>query len=142
MSEYDCLKLDNQLCFPLYAVSRKITGKYAPFFKEIGITYTQYIVFMVLWENDESTVGDICKRLYLDSGTLTPLLKKMEEKGWLTRTRSKEDERSVIVKLTKEGWQLRDACKDIPAKLGGCIHLNSKDAQDLYRILYELLEGE
>ena len=140
--EYDSLKLESQLCFPLYAAARKVTGKYTPYFKEIGITYTQYIVFMVLWASEEErvTVGEICEKLYLDSGTITPLLKKMEDKGWIKRERSKDDERSVLVSLTKEGWKLRDKCKDIPAQLGSCIKMKAEDAQNLYRILYQLLE--
>ena len=140
--EYDNLKLESQLCFPLYAAARKVTGKYTPYFKEIGITYTQYIVLMVLWASEEErvTVGEICEKLYLDSGTITPLLKKMEDKGWIKRERSKDDERIVLVSLTKEGWKLRDKCKDIPAKLGSCIKMKREDAENLYRILYQLLE--
>ena len=140
--EYDNLKLESQLCFPLYAAARKVTGKYTPYFKEIGITYTQYIVFMVLWASEEErvTVGEICEKLYLDSGTITPLLKKMEDKGWIKRERSKDDERIVLISLTKEGWKLRDKCKDIPAQLGSCIKMKREDAENLYRILYQLLE--
>ena len=137
--EYSCLKLENQLCFPLYAVARKITGQYTPFLKPLGITYTQYIVFMVLWEKDKVSVGDLCTKLYLDSGTLTPLLKKMEDKGWIIRSRSKQDERVVHIQLTEEGMNLRDACKTIPAKVGACVPLNPEDAQKLYSILYQIL---
>lgn len=142
MSEkYDCLRLDHQICFPLYAVARKVTARYTPLFKELGITYTQYIVFMALWEQDDQTVSEICTKLYLDSGTLTPLLKKMEEKGWLKRARSKEDERIVRITLTEQGWAMREKCLNIPSSVGSCIHLNEKDAADLYRILHLLLEG-
>lgn len=142
MSEkYDCLRLDHQICFPLYAAARKVTARYTPLFKELGITYTQYIVFMALWEQDDQTVSEICTKLYLDSGTLTPLLKKMEEKGWLKRTRSKEDERIVRITLTEQGWAMREKCLNIPSSVGSCIHLNEKDAADLYRILHLLLEG-
>ena len=137
--EYSCLKLENQLCFPLYAAARKITGQYTPFLKPLGITYTPYIVFMVLWEKDKVSVGDLCTKLYLDSGTLTPLLKKMEDKGWIIRSRSKEDERVVHIQLTEEGMNLRDACKTIPAKVGACVPLNPEDAQKLYSILYQIL---
>lgn len=137
--EYSCLKLENQLCFPLYAVARKITGQYTPFLKPLGITYTQYIVLMVLWEKDKVSVGDLCTKLYLDSGTLTPLLKKMEDKGWIIRSRSKQDERVVHIQLTEEGMNLRDACKTIPAKVGACVPLNPEDAQKLYSILYQIL---
>lgn len=142
MSEkYDCLRLDHQICFPLYAAARKVTARYTPLFKELGITYTQYIVFMALWEQDDQTVSEICTKLYLDSGTLTPLLKKMEEKGWLKRARSKEDERIVRITLTEQGWAMREKCLNIPSSVGSCIHLNEKDAADLYRILHLLLEG-
>lgn len=142
MSEenYDALKLENQLCFPLYAAARKVTSRYTPYFKPLGITYTQYIAFMCLWEKDEVPVSELCDRLYLDSGTLTPLLKKMEKKGWITRTRSKEDERVVIVKLTKEGWKMRDKCKDIPAEVGSCVNLSGKEAKNLYETLYKLID--
>lgn len=142
MSEkYDCLRLDHQICFPLYAAARKVTARYTPLFKELGITYTQYIVFMALWEQDDQTVSEICTKLYLDSGTLTPLLKKMEEKGWLKRARSKEDERIVRITLTEQGWAMREKCLNVPSTVGSYIHLNEKDAADLYRILHLLLEG-
>lgn len=139
MSEYDALKLDNQLCFPLYAAARKVTSKYTPYFKPLGITYTQYIVFLCLWEKDNVTVGDLCERLYLDSGTLTPLLKKMEKNGWLTRKRSSEDERVVVISLTDAGWALRDKCKDIPAQIGQCVKLEPDEARILYQTLYKLI---
>lgn len=142
MSEkYNCLRLDHQICFPLYAAARKVTGRYTPYFRELGITYTQYIVFMALWQEDNQTVSEICSKLYLDSGTLTPLLKKMEQSGWLTRARSKEDERIVRISLTDKGWELREKCLKIPAMVGSCIHLSEQDAADLYRILHLLLEG-
>ena len=141
MSEkYDCLRLDHQLCFPLYAAARMVTGRYTPYFRELGITYTQYIVFMALWQEDNQTVSEICSKLYLDSGTLTPLLKKMEEKGWLSRTRSKEDERVVRITLTEKGWALREDCLKIPFAVGSCIHLSEEDAANLHRILHLLLE--
>jgi DNA-binding MarR family transcriptional regulator len=141
MSEkYDCLRLDHQLCFPLYAAARKVTGRYTPYFRELGITYTQYIVFMALWQEDNQTVSEICSKLYLDSGTLTPLLKKMEEKGWLSRTRSKEDERVVRIALTEKGWALREDCLKIPFAVSSCIHLSEEDAANLHRILHLLLE--
>ena len=138
--EFDCLRLDQQLCFPLYAAARKVTGQYTPYFKELGLTYTQYIVFMVLWEKDEVTVGDICRRLYLDSGTLTPLLKKMEEKGWLQRTRSREDERIVIVTLTEEGAALKKRAAIVPQQMASCIRIEPGDAFQLYTLLHRLLD--
>ena len=140
--EYECMRLDQQLCFPLYAAARKVTGYYTPYLKKTGLTYTQYIVLLVLWEKDSVPVSQIGERLYLDSGTLTPLLKKMEEKGWVKRTRSKEDERVVMISLTKEGKDLQKRCKDIPDSVGKCIRLNKEDAENLYRILYQILKEE
>ena len=137
---YDQLKLDNQLCFPLYACARQITGAYTPYLKKLGITYTQYIVFMVLWEQDGIPVGTLGKRLHLDNGTLTPLLKKMESAGYVTRTRSREDERVVIVSLTDKGWAMRDQAADIPTQVGSCIQLDPDEAQTLYSLLYRIME--
>lgn len=142
MSEenYDSLKLENQLCFPLYAAARKVISRYTPYFKPLGMTYTQYIALMCLWEKDDVPVSELCDRLYLDSGTLTPLLKKMEKKGWITRTRSKEDERVVMIHLTDEGRAMREKCKDIPAEVGSCISLPAGKTKELYQILYELID--
>ena len=133
------LHLDSQLCFPLYAVSRKIVSLYTPFLKPLGITYTQYLVLLALWENDSTTVGELCHRLYLDNGTITPLLKKMEETGLVLRSRSKDDERVVIVSLTEAGWQLRSRVKDIPFQIGSCVPLAQNEAESLYRLLHMLL---
>ena len=91
--EFPQLLLDGQLCFPLYAASRKVVNHYTPYLKPLGITYTQYLVLLALWESKNATVGDLCRRLYLDNGTITPMLKKMEEEGFITRSRSKQDER-------------------------------------------------
>jgi DNA-binding MarR family transcriptional regulator len=140
MSTYEQLKLENQLCFPMYACARGIVKRYTPLFKPLGITYTQYLVFLVLWEEDGLKVGDLGGRLFLDSGTLTPLLKKLEEKGLLTRRRCEEDERVVRVFLTDEGRALRAKALTIPASVGSCVSLSEADARDLYRILYTLLK--
>lgn len=137
--KYDVLKLDNQLCFPLYALSKEIVRKYTPFLNEIDLTYTQYIVMMVMWEDREISVKDLGKRLYLDSGTLTPLLKTLEKKGLVKRERSKEDERFLVVSITEEGMALREKAVDIPAKLGGCISMDEKDAMQLYTIVRKVL---
>ncbi|MBS4900143.1 MAG: MarR family transcriptional regulator [Clostridiales bacterium] len=134
------LKLDNQLCFPLYAAARKVVGAYTPFLKPLGLTYTQYIVFMVLWENDDLTVGEIGKKLMLDNGTLTPLLKKMEEAGHLTRKRSEKDERVVTVSLTGEGKEMKNKVKGVPVEMKQCIKLDPDEAKTLYKILYKLLD--
>lgn len=136
----EALLLKNQLCFPLYAAARKVTGAYTPFLKPFGITYTQYITFLVLWEKDGITVGEIGTRLHLDNGTLTPLLKKMEAQGFITRRRNAEDERKVTVYLTPEGLDMKEQLKDVPLKVGHCLPIGREDAKTLYRILYKILD--
>ena len=140
--KYPQLQLDNQLCFPLYAAARKVVNEYTPLLKPYGLTYTQYIVFLALWEKEDgkAKVGCLGKRLYLDCGTLTPLLKKMEESGWLTRCRCKVDERVVYVSLTEEGWAMREELKGIPEKVGKCMTMKQEDAVELYTLLHRLLE--
>ena len=135
------LKLENQLCFPMYACARGIVKRYTPLFKPLGITYTQYIVLLVLWEEESISVGDLCRRLYLDSGTLTPLLKRMEEAGLLTRSRSSQDERVVIIRLTERGAAMRERAAEIPVQMGQCMPLTSEEAQTLYGLLYKILDG-
>lgn len=138
---YEQLKLENQMCFPLYACARKITSLYTPVLMPLGLTYTQYIVFMVLWEKEKVTVGELGKALHLDAGTLTPLLKNLENQGFVTRERLKEDERVTVVCITEKGDALKEKCKDVPAKLGAaCTKLDAQDAKDLYRILHKLLQ--
>ena len=141
MNVDDYMKLDSQLCFPLYAASRKIVGTYTPYLKKLGITYTQYIMFLVLWEQGKTTVGELCSRLHLDTGTVTPMLKKTEQQGLITRTRSSEDERVVLIELTSRGRDLYDKARDIPAKISGCISLNKDEALALYKTLYKILEA-
>ena len=135
----ESLKLENQLCFPLYAAARKVVGLYTPFFKPLGITYTQYIAFLVLWEKHTISIKELCQTLYLDSGTLTPMLKKMEEAGYITRRRSSEDERVVLVSLTERGEKLKESAAQIPASVGSCIPLEPEEAFTLYSLLYKLL---
>lgn len=137
--KYDVLKLDNQLCFPLYAVSKEIVRRYTPFLNEIDLTYTQYIVMMVMWEHKNVSVKELGKKLFLDSGTLTPLLKNLEKKGFVTRERSKTDERFLVVSITDAGMELREKAVDIPMKLGSCISLDKKEALQLYTIVRKLL---
>ena len=140
--EYDykeMMKLKNQLCFPLYAAAREIVGLYTPYLKPLGLTYTQYLVFLVLWEKDGITVGEICEKLILDNGTLSPLLKKMEKDGFLKKARSKEDDRVVIVSLTEKGKEMQQKAKDVPKSVAGCINLSQEKSQTLYTLLYELL---
>ena len=141
MEKYDVLKLDNQLCFPLYAAGKEIVKKYVPVLDKLGLTYTQYIVFLSRWENGKVKVGELGKSLYLDCGTLTPLLKKMEENGWITRCRCKKDERVVYVTLTEKGWDLREKVKDLPEQAGKCISMPEEDSYQLYKLLHKLLDS-
>ena len=136
---YDALKIENQLCFPLYACSREIIKRYKPFLDELDLTYTQYIAMMILWEKKSLTVKDLGHCLYLDSGTLTPLLKKMEAKGLLSRTRSSADERSLIITVTEAGDRLKERAVSIPAKMAQCTNLSPEEAAALYNILYKIL---
>lgn len=136
---YEGLKLSNQLCFPLYAASREVIKQYRPYLDELGITYTQYIVMMVFWEEKKITVKELGKKLFLDSGTLTPVLKSLEAKGCVKRYRSTEDERVLMVEITESGEALREKAKDIPQKVAGCVKLDTKEAMQLYTLLYKVL---
>ena len=138
-SKYDALKLENQLCFPLYACSREIVKRYKPFLDEIGLTYTQYIAMMVMWERKSVNVKELGECLYLDSGTLTPLLKKLEAKGYVTRMRSDKDERNLVVAITDEGEKLKDKAVEIPFQIAGCTNLTPEEGVQLYGILYKIL---
>ena len=139
MGDYDHLKLENQLCFPLYAASREIIKKYRPFLDEIELTYTQYVAMMVLWEHERCSVKELGERLYLDSGTLSPLLKSLEAKGFITRSRSEEDERTVMVEPTQRGKALREKASTVPEAVGRCVDLSPEEAAMLYKLLYKLL---
>jgi len=135
----ELLKLDNQLCFALYACSREITKLYKPYLDEINLTYTQYITLLVLWENDNVTVKELGNKLHLDSGTLTPLLKKLQNMNLVQRIRDKEDERNVYIKLTDEGIHLKDKAEEIPLKLFCSTGLSAEDALDIREKLKNLL---
>ena len=139
-TEYPQLQLDSQICFPLYACARKVIGAYGSLLKPLGLTYTQYLVMLELWEKEKEKVGDLCRRLYLDCGTITPMLKKMEESGWLTRCRCKVDERVVYVALTEKGRALREEVKDVPMQVAECVSLSREDSFELYRLLHKLLD--
>ena len=140
--QYEAMKLKNQLCFPLYAAARNTISLYTPWLKPLGLTYTQYIVFLVLWEEDGLTVGELCDRLLLDSGTLSPLLKKMQQSGYIEKTRRRGDERVVVITLTEKGRALQEKAKDVPMSVAGCIDLPPEKAQALYTLLYELLDRQ
>ena len=141
MSEpnFDVLKLENQVCFPLYACARETIKLYKPYLDALNLTYTQYITLLVLWEEGSLTVKELGKRLYLDSGTLTPLLKKLEEKGLVDRRRSTADERNLIVSITPEGRALRDRATHIPGEMSKCLLLSREETITLYRLLYKML---
>ena len=143
--EYDyheAMKLSNQLCFPLYAASRNVISLYTPLLRPLGLTYTQYLVLLVLWEKDGLTVGELCDRLMLDNGTLSPLLKKMQQAGYVERKRSTEDDRVVVITLTEAGRALQEQAKDVPARVARCVELPPEKAQALYALLYELLDNQ
>ena len=137
--KYEALRLDNQLCFPLYACAKEIVRRYKPFLDEIDLTYTQYIAMMVLWEEKKINVKDLGGRLYLDSGTLTPVLKRLEQKGLISRQRDDNDERVLIASITQEGEALKEKAVEIPYKMAGCVKLDARDAKELYEILHKLL---
>ncbi len=139
---YDILKLDNQLCFPIYVASREIIQGYNRYFGDLDITYPQYLVLMVLWEDDEMTVNNIGKRLHLDSGTLTPLLKRMESKELIIRNRSREDERTVKISLTDKGKQLKQKAVKIPPQLAKDVTLTPEEIETLKRLIYKLINKE
>ncbi len=141
MDKYDSLKLGNQLCFPLYAAAKEITRKYKPFLDELDLTYTQYICMMVMWEHKSLNVKQLGQYIYLDSGTLTPLLKKLEDKGYIERKKNLEDERNLIISITDKGLNLRDKALSVPQNMGGCIALNKEEAQLLYKVLYKILNN-
>ena len=139
MEEFDPLKLEYQLCFPLYACSKEIIKKYKPYLDEIDLTYTQYITMMVLWEYEEINVKTLGEKLFLDSGTLTPLLKKLENKGYIKKERFSKDERNVLISITEKGKNLKEKAKNIPLKVSKCLNIEEKDSLELYKILYKIL---
>lgn len=137
--KYDALKLENQVCFPLYACAKEIVRRYKPFLDELDLTYTQYITMMVMWEHRQINVKELGKYVYLDSGTLTPVLKKLEQKGYVERKRNTEDERTLTVTITDKGDALRDKAVTVPGKLMKCVDMDEEDSKALYTLLYKLL---
>lgn len=138
---YDTLKLENQLCFPLYAASREVIKQYRPLLDELNLTYTQYITMMVFWQEKKINVKDLGKKLFLDSGTLTPVLKSLEAKGYVRRYRSTEDERVLMVEITETGESIKEKAISIPETLASCLKLNQQEASQLYSLLYKILEN-
>lgn len=136
----EMLKLENQLCFPLYACAKEIVRRYAPLLEPLGLTYTQYMTMMVMWEHKSISVKDMGRLLYLDSGTLTPMLKKMEKAGLISRRRSEKDERMVIVSITERGETLQEKAAEIPSKMAECVTLDNDEAMQLYILLHKLMK--
>lgn len=139
--DFDMLKLENQLCFPLYACSKEIIRRYKPFLDPLDLTYTQYIALLVLWQKKRISVKALGDCLYLDSGTMTPVLKKLESKGYITRTRSVEDERSVVIELTEKGEELKTEAAHVPGKLAECIRLDAEEKAVLQKLLDKILNN-
>lgn len=137
--EFDTLKLDNQLCFPLYVCAKEIVRMYTPLLEQLGLTYTQYITMMVLWQHNALNAKQIGQILFLDSGTLTPVLKRLEEKGWITRCRAKEDERNLWVCLTPEGEAVKEKAKEIPAIIAQKIAMSKEEAAMLHDLLLRFM---
>ena len=135
----DKLLLKNQICFPLYLCSKEIIRKYTPLLNKLDLTYTQYIVMMYLWENKECNVKELGKTLLLDSNTLTPLLKKLESKDYITRNKSSNDSRNTIISITEKGLELKESALAIPDSMIKCVNLSDEEAQTLYKILYKVL---
>ena len=139
--KYEALKLKNQLCFPIYLCAKEIQRRYAPILDKLNLTYTQYVVMMYFWEHGSSNVKAIGNALLIDPSTLTPLLKKLEAKGYITRTRSKEDERNLMIELTESGETLKDKALDIPAQMGSCLALTEEESKTMCRIMYKILQN-
>lgn len=140
MANYERLRLSNQLCFPLYVCSKEVVRKYKPLLDELDLTYTQYITMMAMWEHEQLSAKELGTILYLDSGTLTPVLKTLEKKGFVERQRSKDDERSLIISLTQDGKALQDRAASIPEAMGKCIDMDLEDLQTLHRLLHKFMD--
>lgn len=137
---YDNLKIENQICFPLYACAKEVTRRYKPLLDKLDLTYTQYIVMMVMWEYKKMNVKELGEKLYLDSGTLTPLLLKLEAKGYISRTKDEKDARNLILEVTKKGLDLRKKATQVPQEMSKCVKLSLEEAQVLYKTLYKILD--
>lgn len=140
-NNFDALKIENQLCFPLYACAKGVVKKYKPYLDKLDLTYTQYITMMIMWDKKQINVKSLGECLYLDSGTLTPLLKRLETKGYITRERSSDDERNLIVSITEKGENLKQEAVGIPKSLSGCVDLTAEEAVQLYTLLYKILSS-
>ena len=141
MDKYAPLRLESQLCFPLYAASKEIVRRYKPLLDPLDLTYTQYITMMALWEHERMSVSELGECLYLNSATLTPVLKRLEAKGYISRKRSTADERSVIVSITDEGLKLQDRALEVPYQMGTCVNIDPNEALALKQLLDKLLSS-
>lgn len=141
MNKQDTLKLDNQLCFRLYAASKEIIRQYSPLLDELDLTYTQYITLLALWEKDHVSVKELGEKLYLDSGTLTPLLNKLKTKELIDKTRHEKDGRELIISLTKKGIELKKEALDIPESIAKCVKLKDEEALAFFKLLDKVLRG-
>ncbi|MBE6141349.1 MAG: MarR family transcriptional regulator [Erysipelotrichaceae bacterium] len=140
MEKYDCLKLDNQLCFPLYSAANKIVRSYKPLLDKLDLTYTQYITMMVLWEEGDINEKELGRRLFLKSNTLAPLLKKLEAKKYISIKKDKKDARNIVISLTESGEKLKEEAVNVPPSVASTINLSEEEAANLYKILYKYLE--
>lgn len=138
---YDALKLENQVCFPLYACSKELVRQYGPYLKQLNLTYTQYIVMMVLWEKEKVSSRDLAEALHLDYGTLTPVLKRLDQAGYLNRERSAEDERLLTLSITKEGKDLKKKAISIPPCIAACMGLTREEFGMLYVLTRKALSN-
>ncbi len=141
MNKQNTLKLDNQLCFQLYAASKEIIRQYSPLLDELDLTYTQYITLLALWEKDQISVKELGSKLYLDSGTLTPLLNKLKQKGLIEKNRHEKDGRELIISLTKKGRNLKEKALDIPESIAKCVKLKNDEALAFFKLLNKVLQG-
>lgn len=144
MDKYDCLKIENQLCFPLYVASKEVIRKYKPILDQFDLTYTQYIAMMVIWEEQQIKVTELGNRLYLDTGTISPLIRKLKDKQYITITRDINDERVQIINLTEQGAKLREQAVHIPNEMmkSKCINLSKEEAIELKRLLEKVINNE
>ncbi len=138
-TKYECIRLENQLCFPLYACAKEVVRQYRGPLEELGLTYTQYVVMMVFWEHGSMTEGELGKIVHLDSGTLTPLLKRLEKQGLINRVRPKTNERKLLLSLTESGEKLKEQAIKVPASMQGCIQLEMEELLELKRLLDKAL---
>lgn len=141
MKNEELLRLDNQICFPMYVASKEIVRRYIPLLNKLDLTYTQYITLLALWEKDHITVKELGEKLYLDSGTLTPLLNKLEKKGYIIKNKSDKDGRELVVIVTDKGLELKQKAIDVPPEIAKCVNLKKEEAIVFYQLLHKVLDG-